>query len=268
MSTEPVKKAVRGAVQSRPLRFLARLGFAVSGLVHGLIGLLAIGVAFGGSGEADQGGAMSQIASSPGGTVTLWIVTIATAALGLWLILGAFLFPSSDPTKRVAHILVECGKGAAYLLLAATAVTFALGGEADSEAAVDSMSRTLIAAPGGLFILLFIALGILVIGGYFVIKGARRRFVDDIDLPSGAAGTVVVVIGVFGYIAKGVALAFTGVLLGVAAVKADPSEASGLDGSLHALAQLPFGPAILTAIGAGFLAYGLYCFVRAVVAKI
>jgi hypothetical protein len=59
-----------------------------------------------------------------------------------------------------------------------------------------------------------------------------------------------------------------GVLLGTAAVTADPSQASGLDGSLRALADLPLGQVILVLIGLGFIAYGVYCLIRARLAKL
>ena len=268
MMTGPLKKAVRETWRSRPAQFLARAGFATNGLVHALIGLLAIGVALGAGGRADQGGALRQIARSPGGAVSLWVVTIALAALGVWLIVGAFMLRRRDPKKRWGHRVVEIGKGLAYLLLAATALTSAMGGQSDSEADVGAMSATLIATPGGMLALLAIAALVMVVGGYFVAKGVRRRFVDDIELPKDPLGGVVVGIGVFGYVAKGVALVVMGGLLGIAAVKADPSQASGLDGSLRALAQLPLGQVILVLIGLGFIAYGLYCFVRARVAKL
>ena len=268
MTTGPLKKAVRETWRSRPAQYLARAGFATNGLVHALIGLLAIRVAFGTGGRADQGGALRQIAGSPGGAVTLWVVTIALAALGLWLIVGAFVLRSRDPKNQVGYRVVEIGKGVAYLLLAATALTSALGGQSNSEADVGAMSAALIATPGGLLALLAIAALVIVVGGYFVAKGVRRRFVDDIELPKDPVGGAVVVIGVFGYAAKGVALAVMGVLLGIAAVKADPSQASGLDGSLRVLSRLPLGQVILVLIGLGFIAYGLYCFVRARLAKL
>jgi hypothetical protein len=268
MAKGPVNAALRGAQRSRPVQFLARAGFAVNGLVHGVIGLLAIGVALGSAGRADQGGALGQIASSPGGLVTLWIVTIALAALGVWLILGGFLIPHRDAKRRVGHVVVEGGKGVAYLVLAGTALAFALGRGSDSEGDVDSMSASLISTPGGVFVLLLIGLLVVAIGVYFVVKGALQRFVDDIRLPGGKAGKAVVGLGVAGYVAKGIALGFMGVLLGTAAVTADPSQASGLDGSLRALADLPLGQVILVLIGLGFIAYGVYCLIRARLAKL
>ncbi|MGV8897147.1 MAG: DUF1206 domain-containing protein [Rhodoglobus sp.] len=268
MNTRPAKKIARSTRSSDILRFLARAGFAVNGLVHIVIGLIAFGVATGTGGQADQSGALGQIAANPGGTFILWVAAVTLAALGFWLILGAFLFPGRDSKKKVMHFLKEAGKGVAYLAVAGTAVTFARGASSSSERDIDSLSANLIAAPGGILVLWAIALLVFGVGVYFVIKGVKRRFLEDIDLPSGKRGTPIVVLGVAGYSAKGVALGFMGILLGIAAFRADPSQAAGLDGSLKALAELPLGQVILGLIGLGFMAYGVYCFARAGLARL
>lgn len=77
------------------------------------------------------------------------------------------------------------------------------------------------------------------------------------------AGTVVVAFGVIGFVARGIAIAAVGVLFAVAAVTVDPSKATGLDGALHAFTSLPFGRSLLTGIGIGWCASGLYGAVRA-----
>lgn len=239
------------------------MGFLVSGIVHAIIGFLAINIAVRGAGEADQSGAFAQIAGTPGGLAMLWVVTIGLAALGLWLILGAFLIRSADPKRRVAHFLEECGKGLAYLLLAGAALTFARGGSQDSSTTTRDVSAQLLAVPGGLFALALLGIGVCVIGVYFIVKGVRRRFKRDITLPGGAGGAAVVILGVFGYVAKGIALFIVGVLFVAAALTIDPNKATGLDGALKTLAGLPYGQAMLVIVGAGLIAYGLYSCVRA-----
>jgi len=106
-------------------------------------------------------------------------------------------------------------------------------------------------------------LALLGIGAYFVQKGARKKFTEDLSVPGGSAGTVIVALGVVGYVAKGIVLAVVAVLIVVAAVTVDPSKSTGLDGGLKALAALPSGALILGGIGVGLIAYGLYCFARA-----
>lgn len=258
------KQAAQSTRRSRPLRFLVRLGFAVNGLLHALIGIIAISVAVGaGGGEADQSGALSAVAATPGGQFILWVVFVGLAALGLWLIISAFLIGPSDPKKRVLHYLSEIGKGVVYLAVSVTAFTFASGGSSNSAQSATQLSATLLATPGGVFLVVLIGLLIIGIGIYFVVKGASRRFTRDLSLPPGQAGTATVALGVFGYVAKGIVLVVVGILLLVAAATVDPSKSTGLDGGLKALVTLPFGPVILVVIGIGLIAYALYSFVRA-----
>ena len=64
--------AVGMTSNSTIVQFIARLGFFASGVIHILIGVIAIQVAVGGGGaEADQSGALSKLASAPGGVVLL-----------------------------------------------------------------------------------------------------------------------------------------------------------------------------------------------------
>jgi hypothetical protein len=58
------------------------------------------------------------------------------------------------------------------------------------------------------------------------------------------------------------------VLFVVAAVTADSSKATGLDGALKSLASLPFGQVLLVLVGLGFIAYGAYSVARARLAKL
>ncbi|MET1052246.1 MAG: DUF1206 domain-containing protein, partial [Mycetocola sp.] len=109
---------------------------------------------------------------------------------------------------------------------------------------------------------------VLAVGVYFVVKGVKKKFLEDITAPGGQTGRTVTRLGQVGYIAKGVAIAVVGILFGVAAFTHDPSEATGLDGALKSLAQLPLGPVILAVVALGLIAYGVYCFARARYARL
>jgi len=63
----------------------ARAGYVVSGLLHLIIGYLAIRIALGvGSGTADQSGALAALTAKPGGIVALWVALVALVVMGLW----------------------------------------------------------------------------------------------------------------------------------------------------------------------------------------
>ena len=93
--------------------------------------------------------------------------------------------------------------------------------------------------------------------------GFTRAFEKHLDLPAGTARKGIVAFGVVGYVAKGIAVAVTGILFVVAALTHDTDAAGGLDSALHTLAALPFGPLILWVVGGGLIVYGLFCFARA-----
>ncbi|WP_104192016.1 DUF1206 domain-containing protein [Cryobacterium sp. Y82] len=253
----------RDASNSAALQLLARLGFAVNGLLHILIGFLAITVAVGaGSGSADQTGALSQLASNPGGVFLLWTVVVGMFALGLWLVVSAFIV-HDDPKRKWGRRLANIAKAIVYFAIGATALTFAQGGSSSSAGSTQSASSSLLSSPGGAILLFLAGVAVLGVAGYFIYKGAAQKFRSDLSVPGGTAGRAVVMLGVVGYIAKGVALGVVAILVGVAALTRDASKSTGLDGAIKALAALPYGTIALILIALGLIAYGVYCFVRA-----
>lgn len=257
-------EAARATRGSRAFQLAARAGFANNGLLHVLMGFLALGVATG-SGrsapDADPSGALTAIAATPGGLLLLWVLAAGLGALSLWLLVEAVLVLL--PARRAASAVVTGLKGGVYAALAASAVAIALGGRSDSEQDAREASAALLATPGGVILLAVAGLAIVGIGVFFVVKGLRRGFRDDLRVPDGSLGRTVTTLGVVGYVAKGAALGALGALIITAAVTADASEAAGLDGALRAVADLPFGMLLLSVIGLGLIAYGAYCAARA-----
>lgn len=269
MANKSAKSVARDATDSQLLRALARVGFAVNGLLHILIGWIAIQVALGaGSAQPSQSGALSHVASAPGGRLLLWIIVLGYGALAFWLIAGAFLFPGKDLKNRASSFIMDFGKGIVYFVLAVTALTFAKGSSTNSASSTSNASASVLSHPGGVILVSVVGLVILGIGLYFAYKGLRRGFKEDISVPSGRSGEIAIFLGVVGYVAKGVALGVVGVLFVIAALTLNASKANGLDAAIRTLAALPFGPPILVLVGLGVIAYGMYCFVRARMARL
>src|ERR1700681_2206778 len=81
----------------------ARAGYVVSGLLHLIIGYLAIRIAVGvGGGSADQSGALAALAAQPGGIVALWVAAVTLAVMGLWRLAETALGRSTDPKSQGA----------------------------------------------------------------------------------------------------------------------------------------------------------------------
>ena len=69
---------------------------------------------------------------------------------------------------------------------------------------------------------------------------------------------VILWLGTVGNIARSLVFMLIGVLLIVAALQHDPTEAVGIDGALRRMAARSYGPALLTAVAAGLALYGLF----------
>lgn len=261
--TSSATSAAHSAKNSSAVHILARGGFAASGVVHIVVGVIAISLARGQSGgeQADQSGALAQLAAAPGGVFLLWAATLGLAALGLWHLLSALLDRSADSgTDRAGHIVKNGAKGVVYLVIAFSAATFAVGGSTSSAGSTRSLTADLMATPGGVFLVVAIGIVVIAIAAYLAFKGATRRFERDLSMPSGSTGRVVRILGTIGYIARGVAFAGVGVLFIVGAVTNDPDKSTGLDGALRSFADLPAGKILLIVIGLGWIAYGVYAF--------
>jgi hypothetical protein len=263
-SSDQAKRAADDVQDSRAVRTLARSGFAANGLVHLLIGVIALGIARGGGGDADQSGALGALAAQPGGVAVLWACTVGLFGLALWGLLEAFLVrPRESALKTWGSRLKEAGKAVVYGALGATALRFAAGGGSSSSESAESASAQVLAAPGGVALLVLAGIAVLTVGVVFVHRGATRSFLENVAEPGGTAGRIVTGLGIAGYVAKGIVLAVLGVLLVIAAVTHDPEQAGGLDEALTTLTELPGGVLLLGFVAVGLIAYGLFCFARA-----
>lgn len=271
-----IKRELKGAADaaeeitnSKSLEVVARAGFAVSGILHFLIGLVAIRLAMGGQGQADVSGAVEQLAGQPAGPLLLWTCFAACVALALWQTSDAiFDFEHLPAKKKLAKKLKAALQAVVYAGLAVTLMSFALGaGKAQSHSTSD-LSVAVMKAPGGYALLLAIGAVVAVTGIIYAIRGFRRSFIKYLRLPSSAnARTAVTVLGIVGYAAKGFALLLVGLLIIIATVKVHPEESTGLDGGLKGLREQPFGVYLLAAVGVGLICYGVFMAVRAKLAK-
>lgn len=259
-----VESAARSAVDNPALERLARAGFVMNGVVHLLIGWIAVQIALGSSsGEASNSGALAEIASAPGGQFLLWAGAGAFTALGLWQVIEVFLGPdrASDRVRSGAKAVV-------YFALGVTTARFAVGGSSSDSQTASGTTAGLLGSGLGKLVLIVAGLVVIGVGAYHVYKGATKKFIDDLKhTGGGTAGRAITVSGLLGYITKGIALAILGVLIITAVITADPEKAGGLDAALRAVGAQPFGQVLLVCTGIGIALYGVYSFGRAKYAR-
>lgn len=267
--TNEVDSRAEQLTDSTWFRAVARSGFAASGVVQALVGVIAIQVAVGGGGQkADQSGALDSLARAPGGAVVVWLIAIGGIALALQLILDGALARNPDKKEAWSRRLKAWGKAVVYAAVGVTALRIAIGAGASSSSSSKKGSATLLSLPGGQVLLVLAGLVVIAIGVVLVVQGVTKRFVKTIRVPAGESGRAVVLLGRVGYCARGAAIGVVGVLFVVAAIRTDPNAASGLDGALRAFAGLPFGRVVLVVIGVGWIASGVYSVLRARLARL
>jgi hypothetical protein len=262
------KHLAREAESSTVFETVARAGYVANGIVHALIGIIVLVVASGGDGEGDQAGAMKAVAGAPAGFIVLWLIAIGLGALGVWHAVESILArdlsgDAKGAARKWRRRLAEWGQALVFLALGAIAAAVAMGARPDAEETTEDASHGLLQVPGGPILLTAIGLGIAIGGVSFIVMGARRSFRKRLRIPEGRLGRGVTVLGIIGFVAKGVALAIVGVLLVIAGVATDAETAGGLDGAVDALLDLALGPALAWLVGLGLIAYGVFTVARA-----
>ncbi len=226
MATAVDSKAEQ-AGDSKSLEGLARLGLIAYGVVHLLIGWLAVQLAWGvgASKSPDPSGAMRTLADQPLGKVLLWLVALGLVALALWQASEAIWgFRSRDGAKRKRKQVTGGAKAVIYAVLGAGAASVALGTGSSSSQSQRQTTTGVLAWPAGQVIVVAAGLIVIGVGVASMVKGVWKSFNEEIDTSSmpTTARNGVERLGQVGYIGKGVALGVVGGLLAYAALTLQP----------------------------------------------
>ena len=267
MATKTRQRAEQ-ASDSAALQVLARFGLIAYAGVHLVIGWLALRLAWGASASnsADSSGALRTLVAQPLGKILLWLVAVGLVALALWQASAAFWgYRNCHGAERVRHRVTSGAKAAIYLALGVSAASVSLGSRLSSSQSQQQTTSGVLAWPGGQVIVVVAGLIIIGVGVASVVQGVTASFSEEIDSSSlpAAARHGVAWLGQVGYVSKGIALAVVGGLLGYAALTFQQSKARGLDGAMQTILAQPFGRFLLTTVGLGFVAFGLFATLQA-----
>jgi len=266
MATQAGDKAEQVG-DSKALEVLARVGLVAYGVVHLLLGWLALQIAWGLSGResADTSGAMKTLADQPFGQVLLWLVAVGLAALALWQASAVIWgYRNLEGAERVRKQVTSGAKAVVFAALGYSAGAAALGAGSSSAQSQQQATSGVLGWPGGRVIVIVAGLVIIGVGVAAIVKGVKKSFAEEIDTSplSPTLRTAVARLGQLGYIAKGLALGVVGGLLSYATLTFDPQQVQGLDGAMHTILAQPFGRFLLTAVALGFAAFGLFAILQ------
>lgn len=237
-----------------------------------MLGLLAVQFARGqtSSDEVSQTGAIEKVAEQPFGKFLLVALTVGLGCLTLWHAIQAWLgdpVEGSETTDRIKYGV----KSVMYAVLTFSALKITIdhwnGGATESGESGDETNQqaasTLFDLPGGRFLVVVLGLVLLGIAGYqaytYVVKSEHM----DRIAPTGRSGDVLRTIGRFGYAARAIVLALSGVFFLVAAANHDAEDSKGISGSLQELADHGAGRIVLWLVALGLVLFGIFCLAEA-----
>jgi hypothetical protein len=258
--------SVRGAARSDGLKGLARLGFAARATIYLLIGWFALLLALGKRHpEADQRGAMQEVAKHNGGFILLWVLAVGLSGYALWRWTEA-AFGVVGEGKKAGPRVQSFARGCVYALFAVNAFNLLAHARSQSQARQQQLFTARIMKESlGRWAVGIAGIVVVVIGLVLVVEGVRQKFKKYFALAEMQAPSrrLVWFLGTVGTTARGVVFAVTGVFLVRAAWEYDPSKARGLDGALRAVADTGTGRLAVGFVALGLIAFGLYGYAEA-----
>jgi hypothetical protein len=281
-----IRRAREFAADHPGLVKFGRVGWVAKGVVYALTGVLSLligleaarnggasgGMQGGGDGtEASQSGAIAAIAQNTGGSLLLWIMAIGLVVYALWRLVTVAL-PAENSVKAWATRAGYVVSAVAYLALAFTAVAIAQspgssntqsdGGE---DGRIERFTRDVMESSGGRLLVGAIGVGLVLLAAVFAWKAVTASFERQL-FPQGVGPLSyrhLVVLGRIGWIGRAGMMALIGFFLTRAAIRFDPEDANGLDGSLREAAGSSVGTVLVFVVAIGLVVYGAFCILSA-----
>jgi hypothetical protein len=251
------------------LNALARVGLVAKGASFALVGILAIKLALQSGGKAtSREGALQSLAQQSFGKSLLILLALGFAAYALWRFAQTFFDKNDvgDGPKGLAKRAGYFGSGTIYAFLTYSTVKIISGAAQQSQnQKAHKTTATVLSWPAGKWIVGAAGLALVGVGLWNGYRGIKKEFLKDwmTEKMSGAAQSWGERAGVVGLLARMVVFVLIGIFLVKAAYDYNPREAIGLDGALQELVNHSYGSWLLGIVGAGLLAYAVFCLFEA-----
>jgi hypothetical protein len=249
---------------------LVRLGYLAKGVIYSLIGVLALRLAFGlrGGRLTDPSGVLRTILGQPFGLAMLALIGIGIVCYAAYYIFEALadLRRRGGGVRGWTNRTLTIIKAAVYGAIGVQALRVVLFGGRPSDR-TEATAGALMRFPLGEWLLMAIGVGVAIYGFTQLRMVWRGGADDDIDvgrvrreapwiLPLGRVGTA----------ARSIIIVLMGAAIARSGWRGRAAEADGYSEILRTIAS--FNPWLLTAIGAGLLAFGIYQLCHARYARI
>ncbi|MFJ5775293.1 DUF1206 domain-containing protein [Streptomyces sp. NPDC093094] len=266
MTTTGASTAVAGrAAKGDAVRAGARAGFVARGVLYLLVGALAVRVGLTGTKEqADRGGALADVASTPFGGALLWALGAGLAGMALWRLSEALFGAAGPKGHKPAKRLTAGARSVFYGVSSFLVLSFATGDRGSGAGSTDRQSQDvtgrLLGLPGGPWWVGALAAGVLGAGVWMASRAVLRKYREHLTWArmSRHQRRLMDVTGVAGGVGRGLVIAAVGFFGLKAAVAFDPAEAKGMDDVIRSFAHTPAGPWLLLAVALSLVLFGVF----------
>jgi hypothetical protein len=259
------RRAGEGFVNSRLFAILSRAGFVARGLIYGIIGVLALDLALGRGGKiTNQQGALRTVEHHSFGHLLLTLLAVGLGGYALWRLFRALLGHGPEGADSGLERLGALGSGIAYAVICAIAVQILMGSSGTSGKA-SKTANDVFGWPAGRWLVGIAGLVMLGVGLYQLIRGVRRKFLDDSNTQkmSRPVKKWFTAVGTIGHVARALVFGLVGIFLVKASIDYKANEAIGLDGALAKLYDGAYGSWLLGAVAAGLIAFAVFSVMEA-----
>ena len=178
------------AQQSEWMDKAIRAGLVAYGVVHLLVGWLALQLAFGESeGKASNKGAMQELAQQPFGEVLVWAIAIGMFLLVIWRGLETFVGhqDKDEGSDRWKARAVSAMKAIIYAAVGITALNVVIG--AKSSKGGSTWTKTVMEWPAGQWIVAAVGVAVIIYGANHVRKGFTEDYAKHLDAEGKSGNT-------------------------------------------------------------------------------
>jgi hypothetical protein len=203
---------------------------------------------------------MTEVASQPFGSALLAALAAGLAGYAVYRLVEAARGRGRGGVVR--RRLAPAARAAVNGGLAVLAVRQLIGARRTEES---SVTAVVLAWPAGAWLVGGLGVAIAAVGVH-QFTTAWRGDTDELTVPGAVparARPLTRVIGIAGFVGRGVVFALVGGFLVRAAVRHDPESGVGLDAALRELLDAPFGTPLLVVVAAGLILFGLHCAIEA-----
>ena len=246
------------------LNGIARAGLISKGMVYLTLGVLAFMSAYeigGHNTNADRKGAFSFIKEAPGGIWLLGFLSIGLICYSLWRGIQAFAnYKKIKWNKRLQYFF----SGLGYASVALTAIRVLLYNSDSKGDSNNQWAAQLMTLKYGQWLVGGFALFFAGIGFYQIWYGLSEKYKKHVQgLGNHSYTSILLLSGKIGYVARGIVWLIIAYLLLMAALHNKGAKATGSGQAFLFIEDTRYGSILLALVGIGFIAYGVFNFIRA-----